>query len=440
MKRRLIALVLVLSLVMSFVPAVSAEVTIGKSVNVDAIVAAGRVMFSAHEGNYDTVVKSDVGAVGMGIMGWRGPKALQLMKKICKKAPSLSKKTLGSSLYREIVNADDSLNAWNYRTFNDKEARVAAKLLGSAVGKEAQDELSREDIIYQIKNAWKAGVRTDAAILYYCSVENHYGIGGVITFMKYIRSTMGITEKGKIKSLDAFHGAVIKASDTYSYVKNTLAYRTKIYNYIKDVLGWDTTGRTSSAPDASTVIHVSPSADFTDVPAEGGWKHESIDYVLRKGLIRPATETTFNPNGTMTRGTLVTVLWRLAGEPEVRISNPYGDVKPGSYYEKAVLWATKNSIVNGVSPLKFCPKRIVTREQLATILFRFAQYRGNAGSISATSLKGYPDAGDVSGYATYGVIWAREQGTLRTQNSRLNPHNYATRVEIAYALMKYGYR
>ena len=437
MKHKMVAVLLVLCMVLSMVPVVSAASSYGKSVNVDALVAAGKKMFSSHEGDYGSVVQNDSGAVGMGIMGWRGPKALQLMKIACKKAPTYAKSVLGATLYNEVVKASDTLVAWNSRSFTASEAKKASKLLASPVGMEAQDQLARMDIEGQIANAWKAGVRTDAAILYYCSVENHYGPGGAITFMKHIRSTLGITTSDTIRSLDQFHGAVVTASKQISFVSCTLNYRTKIYNYIKSDLGWDTTGKTSSAPTVADSVNLCPAAALKDMPAEGGWKHESIDFVLRKGLIKPATKTTFNPNGTMTRGTLVTVLWRLAGKPTVKTTNHFVDVKAGSYYEKAVRWATKNGIVNGISSVRFCPKQVVTREQLAVILFRYAQYKGNAGSIRSTSLKGYPDAADVSSYAYYSMIWARERGVLRTQSSRLNPARYATRVEIAYALMKY---
>lgn len=445
MKRKLIAAFLALCMLASLAVTASAAAYDGQ-VNVELIIDAGKKLFSTYEGVYDTVVPNDCGAVGMGIMGWRGPKALQLMKMICKAAPELSREILGDSFYYEIVNAGDT--AWNSRTFTSSEAARAKQLLGTEYGIAAQEELARMDITRQIGEAWGQGVRTEAAILYYCSISNHYGPGGAQKFMTYIRATMGITTSDTINSLQEFHSAVVEAAKTYSYVNSTLSYRTKVYNYIKNTLGWNIYGPEASPvtqepePEPPQVCENCPSAGFTDVPPKGHWAHDGIDYVLENGLFQGTSATTFSPDAYMTRAMLVTVLYRMEGSPEGFETTPFADVSEDSYYVSAVAWAAENGIVKGVSETSFAPDNVVTREQLATILFRYSSYKSGANvETDCFVLDGYGDSPKVSDFAREAMAWAVNCGLIRgdttTGDLLLNPTSCATRAQVAVILMRY---
>ena len=447
MKRKLIALLLSICMIAGLAAGFTASAAdYDGQVDVDLLVEYGKQMYSAHEGNYNSVVQNDSGAVGMGILGWRGYSALKLLQMICSAAPDLSRSTLGSSLYNEIVNTALVYPAWEHRSFSQTEAANTRILLSYQVAVDCENELARQDITRQIGEAWKQGIRSDAALLYYCSISNHYGPGGAQTFMKYIRAVLGITAKDLITSLDVFHGAVVQAARIYSYVNNTLAYRTKIYNYIKNVLMLDTTGQTSAIPqpqkpELPPVCENCPSAAFTDVPAPGNWAHEGIDYVLRNGLFQGTSETTFSPNATMTRAMLVTVLYRMEDKPEVSTENGFTDLIAGSYYENAVCWAAAAGIVNGVDETHFAPNDPVTREQLATILFRYTAKKSGAPSGDLFLLDGYGDGPKVSGYARDAMAWAVQLGLIRgdttTGELLLNPQADATRAQVATILMRY---
>ena len=433
MKRRWIAMILALCLLTGLSTIAVSAASYDGSVDTERIIEGGKKMFSTFEGNYSSVVASDVGAVGMGIMGWRGPKALQLMKMICKAAPEYSLSVLGQSLYNEIVSASDTLVAWNNRTFDLDECGKATILISSEYGIAAQDELARMDILTYINYAWKAGIRSEAAILYYCSVENHYGHGGAQNFMKSIRATLGITENDTINSLDEFHNAVVQAAKTYSNVSSTLAYRTKVYNFIKNTLGWDISAHTNC-----------PSAAFTDVSI-GNWSHEGIDYALEHQLFNGTSATTFSPDAYMTRGMLVTVLYRMEGAPALssRGSNSFGDVADNKYYSDAVQWAASLGIVTGISEDKFSPDSPITREQLAVILYRYSEYRGTRGEVDeyGMSIYGFSDFSSASSYATIALGWAIDrgliQGSAKNGLTQLNPQGRATRAQVAVILMRY---
>lgn len=428
MKRRWIALLLAFCLCFGMADFAAAD-DFEDSVNLNTLIEAGKRMYSNFEGGYDNVVKNDVGAVGMGILGWRGVKALELLKLCCSMAPSFSRSTLGQSLYNEVVNTAlwtaSTGSAWQTRTFNDTEAAAAKKLISSSVGVEAQNELAASDITTQARHGWNAGVRTEAALLYYCSAENHYGPGGVKGFMRSVRSALGLGDDDLILSLDQFHNGAVQAG------VSTLAYRTKIYNYIKNVLKWDTTG-----------AHVScPSGVFLDVPAYGNWAHEGIDFVVSRGLFNGTSATTFSPDLTMTRGMIVTVLYRHAGEPNVTERQIFDDVPLGRYYSAAVTWAVSKGITKGTGNNSFSPDQNLTREETAVFLYRYAFLIGSMNTSRRTDLSVYSDAGSISDYAKDAMSWAVALGILRgtsTANGQLLlPKSYTSRAEFAAFLMRF---
>ena len=183
-----------------------------------------------------------------------------------------------------------------------------------------------------------------------------------------------------------------------------------------------------------------PSAKFTDVSA-GQWYHEAVDYAVVNGLFAGTSDTTFSPNESMTRGMLVTVLWRLAGKPEAKAAASFQDVDAQQYYAKAVAWAAENGIVAGTSDTTFSPNAKVTREQMAAILYRYA--KRNSVDVSKTAdLKDFPDADKVASYAKDAMAWAVESGiisgTLKDGKTYLDPTGSATRAQVASILMRYA--
>ncbi len=174
-----------------------------------------------------------------------------------------------------------------------------------------------------------------------------------------------------------------------------------------------------------------PSAGFLDVPPYGNWAHEGIDFALEKGLFQGVSDTLFAPNRTMTRAMLVTVLWRNAGSPKAGDCD-FVDVEPGQWYTKAVAWANENGIVNGVGEGRFAPMSQITREQLATILYRYA---GEPTVEQTGVLETYPDVDSVSVYAVKALSWAVSKGLVNGIQSEgvsyLRPQGPATRAQTA---------
>ncbi len=178
-----------------------------------------------------------------------------------------------------------------------------------------------------------------------------------------------------------------------------------------------------------------PSKLFTDAPKAGTWAHAGIDYCVETGLMKGVSDGIFNPNGTVTRGQLVTILYRIAGEPEFTTDKQFSDVAEGRYYTKAVLWAAENSIVTGYSDGTFLPNREISREQIAAILYRYE------GSPEVTGKLDFPDAAKAGSYAESALIWATQKGLITGVKTNgvtlLSPKASAPRAQIATIIMRY---
>ena len=175
-----------------------------------------------------------------------------------------------------------------------------------------------------------------------------------------------------------------------------------------------------------------PSAAFTDVE-ENVWYHDGIDFMVRNGYMNGVAADTFDVEGSLTRAQLVTVLYRLAGEPETSAAIPFADVADGQWYTKAIVWAAENGIVNGVNETTFAPNDPITREQIAAILYRYA-HEENTEDGKLTS---FPDAKDISGYALEAMNWAVARGLINGSDGKLLPQDTATRAQIAVILARY---
>lgn len=175
---------------------------------------------------------------------------------------------------------------------------------------------------------------------------------------------------------------------------------------------------------------------FDDIN-ETDWFYENVKYVVENKLMNGVSDTEFAPNNTLTRAMLVTVLYRNAGEPEVTEAASFADVDADSWYAKAVVWAEANGIVNGVSDTEFAPNANITREQIATIMYRYAQYNGD--DVTAVAdIEAYADAANVSDYAVDAMKYAVGSGLINGKTeTTLNPQDNATRAEIATILKRF---
>ena len=179
-----------------------------------------------------------------------------------------------------------------------------------------------------------------------------------------------------------------------------------------------------------------PTEPFIDV-AEGDWFYDAVVYAYQNELMDGVGGNRFAPNSETTRAQLVTILYRLEGEPAVSGDLPFTDVEAGIWYTDAILWAAQNNIVNGVSDTEFAPGDDLTRQQLVTILYRYAEAKGYDVSASA-DLSGYPDAGQVQDYAQPAMAWAVAENIIQgMEDGTLKPAGNASRAQIATILMRF---
>lgn len=176
---------------------------------------------------------------------------------------------------------------------------------------------------------------------------------------------------------------------------------------------------------------------FGDVN-ENAWYYKYVEYVTEEGLMNGVSEDEFGPDATLTRAMLVTILYRAAGDSAVNKSVPFGDVKADAYYANAVIWAQQNGIVNGVTENEFAPDESITREQIATIIYRYAVYMGLDVTQGGMQVREFADYESIADYALNAITWAVNVGVMngKTQTT-LNPKDNATRAEIAAILQRF---
>ena len=202
--------------------------------------------------------------------------------------------------------------------------------------------------------------------------------------------------------------------------------------------------------DFTRITNVKPPVDEPDEPEEpekdelpfvdvegGDWFYDAVYYAYTNGLMDGVSTTQFAPNSNLTRGMVVTILYRLEGEPRVTGSSGFTDVASGAWYADPVTWAAANGIVNGVSDTEYAPNTDITREQLAAILFRYAEYKGYDVS-GRDSLTGYTDRGSISAYALDAMRWAVDEGLITGMTATtIVPQGTATRAQCATMLMRF---
>ena len=186
-----------------------------------------------------------------------------------------------------------------------------------------------------------------------------------------------------------------------------------------------------------------PSFRFRDVPAPSSWAHEGIDYCVRHGLMSGFDATTFSPDTVSTRAQIVMILYNLSGDTTdySKYYVPFTDVRPGTWYYNAVAWGYDKDIVAGMTPTTFAPDGLITREQMAVLLYGYTEKYAPAYLGGAASLNGFPDAASVSNWAYAAMSWAVGNGLISGIASNgtdyLAPSGGATRAQIAAIMMRY---
>ncbi len=199
---------------------------------------------------------------------------------------------------------------------------------------------------------------------------------------------------------------------------------------------------TSVKLDANTTVY----AKWTEAPVSGlpfkdvktaDWFYNDVKYVYEKGMMAGTAADVFAPNATTTRAMIVTILYRLEGSPAVTGTSAFVDVPAGQWYTDAVNWAAANQIVKGTSATTFAPNDSITREQMAAILYRYAQYKGY-GVTKKADLSGYSDNGQVSAYAKDALAWANAAKLINgVTNTTLAPQGNATRAQVSAILHRF---
>lgn len=173
--------------------------------------------------------------------------------------------------------------------------------------------------------------------------------------------------------------------------------------------------------------------EFDDVHPVSHWSQESIDFVNALGIMNGTSKKTFAPDENLTRGMLVAILYRVAGEPEtLNKSIPFGDVSADQYYADAVIWAAQNGIVTGITENEFAPDTDITREQVAVIIYRYAEYMGLDIAVGEGSESSFDDSDKVADYAVKAIQYMVGTGLLKGKtDTTINPNDTTTRAEIA---------
>lgn len=244
------------------------------------------------------------------------------------------------------------------------------------------------------------------------------------------------TQRGMAKSSYKFCPDYTKSStgmydlDTVTYVPDPRENR---YTEELDFVAY---GDRDGVVRGTVTLILGEEVPFSDVK-ESDWFYEEVAYVYANNIMNGISDTKFDPNGTLTRAMVVTMLYRVAGEPNAYDTGAFSDVQSGQWYADAVAWAAHNEIVEGMGGGKFAPNAAITREQLATILYRFAKYDRMDVNFGSTDLDDFKDDGKVSSWAESAMKWAVHSKIMEGSNNYLNPKNTATRAEAAAMFQRF---
>ena len=268
----------------------------------------------------------------------------------------------------------------------------------------------------------------------YSDGENSVGeMGGFlqVSGLKYtIDTTVKSSAKGDDKLKDSGDGINMFA-DNKLLQDSVMLDNQVLINYIKDDLG-GTVPASYAAPQGRISIIATP---YTDV-VDGNWAVEAVNYVTEKDYMKGLNETTFGPNGALTRGMLVTVLYRMAGSPKVegKVSEKFSDCTDGSWYADAVLWASANKVVDGYEDGTFKPTKSITRQEMAKVLYGYDKIGGKTAEGITEKLT-YTDLDAIADWALEAVTYCTAEKYLAGSNGAFSPKGTATRAMGAKVLM-----
>ncbi|MEA4920906.1 MAG: M14 family metallopeptidase [Clostridiaceae bacterium] len=279
-----------------------------------------------------------------------------------------------------------------------------------------------DNLVYSYGGAYISAVPTGGTVLMTATDETP--IEGFIkqeNLDKFLGSVQAIAYASNGLDVTVFSGSLTNKAhqqDDYQFAANTIFAKS---------LGADYTSCTGG--EGCSI------AQFTDVDITA-WYHAALDKAVSEGLLEGVGSGKLDPNGTMTRAMLVTVLYRAAGSPAVSGSTSFTDVKSGEWYYNAVIWAYSNGIVTGYSDTQYAPDVAIKREEMAAMIYRLAKSSGLSVS-QQSALSAYTDSQSVSSYAASAVSWANSAGIMTGYKGELSPQAGATRAEAAAMLTRY---
>ena len=245
-------------------------------------------------------------------------------------------------------------------------------------------------------------------------------------------SGSGFVQAGTL--VDATAGVEVNAGGILTPGHRYLAGTDVTLAAVSEAVQWMGEGQWTVA--AGDPVGLPKTMPFTDV-AQGAWYYEDVAYVYEHGLFDGVTGITFNPAGKMQRCMMTTVLHRLAGKPAVSYALLFSDIPDGQWYTAGTIWAGQQGVVTGVGDGRFSPFANVTRQEIAVILYRYAQKMGRNVSITA-DLSGFGDSGAVASWGREAVSWAVDAGILNGNNGLLLPYGDATRAEVSAMLHRFS--
>ena len=265
-----------------------------------------------------------------------------------------------------------------------------------------------------------------------CTLTFETNGGSVIKAVREVEGTV-LSLKNYIPTKDGyiFDGWYSDKALTKRVDKITLNANTKVY------AKWIEIGEEPEEPIEETPIEeVETGFPFDDVQ-ETDWSYDDICYVWENGLMNGMSATTFAPKNNTSRAMIVTVLWRLEGSPYVNYAMSFEDVEPGQWYTEAIRWAQAENIVKGYSEAEFGPDNLITREQLAAIFYRYAEYKGYDVTARA-DLEAFEDADEIGAWAAENIAWANAVNLVNgTSATTLSPKANATREQVAAILHRF---
>lgn len=245
-------------------------------------------------------------------------------------------------------------------------------------------------------------------------------------------SGSGMVRSGAL--VDVTAGSEVAAGGLLATGHRYLAGTDVVLVAASDAAGWLAEGKWSVA--AGDPVQPPASLPFTDV-AQDAWYHDDVAYVYQNALFNGESPTTFEPENKMQRCMMTTVLHRLAGRPTVSYSEAFLDIPSGQWYTDGTIWAGQLGVVSGVGGGLFDPFSNVTRQEIAVILYRYAEKMGYDVSVSA-SLSGFWDAASVAPWGSAAMSWAVGAGILNGNSGALLPNGDATRAEVAAMLHRFA--